>query len=88
MGLSDSDEGFLSIAKKSGATLLSPTYQLVTPEEVAAAHKAGLPVVPWTANRRLAETRRRPCRRDNLARPGSPHRMATIKKLRKWIKFA
>jgi glycerophosphoryl diester phosphodiesterase len=41
---------FLEIAKESGAQILSPNYHLVTPEQVAAAHAAGLQVVPWTPN--------------------------------------
>lgn len=51
MGLSDPDKGFVSIGKKSGATLLSPAYQLVTADQVIAAHAAGFPVVPWTADK-------------------------------------
>lgn len=50
MGLSDPDKGFVSVARKSQATLLSPAHQLVTPAEVKPAHAAGFPVVPWTAN--------------------------------------
>ena len=38
------------IAKEAGATIVSPQYRLVTKEQVEAAHKAGLQVVPWTAN--------------------------------------
>jgi glycerophosphoryl diester phosphodiesterase len=30
---------------------VSPYYKLVTKEQVDAAHKAGLQVVPWTANK-------------------------------------
>jgi glycerophosphoryl diester phosphodiesterase len=33
------------------ATVLSPQYQLVTPDRVAKAHSAGLLVVPWTVNK-------------------------------------
>ncbi len=50
MGITDPDKDFVSLAKKSQATLLSPAFQLVTPEAVKAAHDAGFPVVPWTAN--------------------------------------
>jgi len=32
------------------AQIVSPDYHLVTPEKVAAAHRAGLKIVPWTAN--------------------------------------
>ena len=42
---------FVEIAKEAGATIISPEYHLVTPEQVAAAHSAGLTVVPWTANK-------------------------------------
>ncbi|MBM3783456.1 MAG: glycerophosphodiester phosphodiesterase [Acidobacteria bacterium] len=41
---------YLEIAKESGAGILSPHFSTVTPEKVAAAHNAGLTVVPWTAN--------------------------------------
>jgi glycerophosphoryl diester phosphodiesterase len=60
MGLSDPDKSFAHIAKISGADILSPDVSLITPEEVAAAHKLGLQVAPYTANtpkewRRLAD---------------------------------
>jgi glycerophosphoryl diester phosphodiesterase len=45
------DRDFVSIAKEADAPIVSPAYRLVTPEKVAAAHAAGLQVVPWTANR-------------------------------------
>ena len=41
---------FVTIAREGQATIISPNYELVTPEKVAAAHAAGLQVVPWTAN--------------------------------------
>jgi glycerophosphoryl diester phosphodiesterase len=41
---------FATIAKEAEANIISPHYRLVTPEKTAAAHKAGLQVVPWTAN--------------------------------------
>ena len=37
-------------AREAGAQIVSPQYRTVKPEEVAAAHQAGLQVVPWTAN--------------------------------------
>ncbi len=43
-------KSFVEIAKEAGATIISPEYHLVTPEQVKAAHDAGLVVVPWTAN--------------------------------------
>jgi glycerophosphoryl diester phosphodiesterase len=42
---------FVEIAKEADAGLISPHYSLVTKEQVATAHKAGLEVVPWTANK-------------------------------------
>ena len=41
---------FVEIAREAEAGIVSPEYSLVTKEQVAAAHKAGLKVVPWTAN--------------------------------------
>jgi glycerophosphoryl diester phosphodiesterase len=44
---------FPAIAKEAGhAEIVSPELRLVTPAKVAAAHAAGLQVVPWTANAR------------------------------------
>jgi glycerophosphoryl diester phosphodiesterase len=42
--------GFDSIGAEAQANIVSPQYALVTPSKVAAAHKAGYKVVPWTAN--------------------------------------
>jgi glycerophosphoryl diester phosphodiesterase len=47
----DASRDFVSIAKEAGATVISPYYPQVTPEKVAAAHAAGVEVVPWTANK-------------------------------------
>ncbi len=44
------DRDFVSIAHQAGANMVSPQFKLVTPENVRAAHDAGLQVVPWTAN--------------------------------------
>ena len=41
---------FVAIAREAGAGIVSPEMALVTPEQVRAAHQAGLQVVPWTAN--------------------------------------
>ncbi len=41
---------FVELAREAGAGIVSPHYKLVTPEKVAEAHRAGLQVVPWTAN--------------------------------------
>ncbi len=46
----DATRDFVSIAKDAEATVISPYYKQVTPEKVAAAHAAGLEVVPWTVN--------------------------------------
>jgi glycerophosphoryl diester phosphodiesterase len=46
----DANRDFVSIAKEADATVISPAYAQVTPEKVAAAHAAGLEVVPWTVN--------------------------------------
>jgi glycerophosphoryl diester phosphodiesterase len=37
-------------AEAAHAEIVSPEFHLVTPEKVEAAHRAGLQVVPWTAN--------------------------------------
>jgi glycerophosphoryl diester phosphodiesterase len=50
MGITDPDKSFVHIAKISGAGILSPDESLVTPAEVAAAHGAGLQVIPYTVN--------------------------------------
>jgi glycerophosphoryl diester phosphodiesterase len=41
---------FVEIAKEAGAGIVSPEVKLVTKDQVAQAHRAGLQVVPWTAN--------------------------------------
>jgi len=43
---------FAEITKDAAnAEIISPEFKLVSAEKVAAAHRAGLQVVPWTANR-------------------------------------
>ncbi len=37
-------------AEAARAEIVSPEFHLVTPEKVEAAHRAGVQVVPWTAN--------------------------------------
>ena len=39
-----------AIAREADASVISPYYKLVTPEQVRDAHAAGLRVVPWTPN--------------------------------------
>jgi glycerophosphoryl diester phosphodiesterase len=41
---------FVSIAREADAEIVAPQYRLVTPEQVQAAHRAGLQVIPWTVN--------------------------------------
>ena len=50
MGIDEPDKSFANMAKVSGANILSPDASLVTPDEVAVAHKLGLQVVPYTPN--------------------------------------
>ena len=51
MGHTDPTKDFAAIAKLTGAEIISPDFSLVTPEQVAAAHKAGAQVAPYTANK-------------------------------------
>ena len=44
------ERSFVEIASEAGTTIIAPEYVLVTPEQVKAAHAAGLRVIPWTAN--------------------------------------
>ncbi len=46
----ESDLDWAGIAKEFSATMLSPLHALVSPERVAWAHAAGLPVLAWTVN--------------------------------------
>lgn len=41
---------FVEIARTAEAGIIAPLFKLVTPEQVATAHEAGLQVVPWTPN--------------------------------------
>lgn len=40
----------VELAREAGSTIVSPHVRTVRAEEVAEAHRAGLQVVPWTAN--------------------------------------
>ena len=51
MGLTDHNKDFVHVHDLTGAEIISPEASLVTPEAVAAAHKAGMQVVPWTVNK-------------------------------------
>ena len=49
----DEDEklgDFVTVARSAGAQIIAPEAKMVTPARVAAAHQAGLQVIPWTAN--------------------------------------
>lgn len=46
----DGRRPFPTIAGEAKADIISPEFSLVTPEKVDAAHRAGLQVVPWTAD--------------------------------------
>jgi glycerophosphoryl diester phosphodiesterase len=50
MGHSDPTKDFAAIAKETGAEIISPDSAMITPEQVAAAHKAGTQVAPWNPN--------------------------------------
>ncbi len=41
---------FASITHDASTQMMSPHFKLVTASKTAAAHAAGIPVVPWTAN--------------------------------------
>ncbi len=41
---------FIEVSRQAQAGIVAPNFSLVTPEKVRAARKAGLQVVPWTAN--------------------------------------
>jgi glycerophosphoryl diester phosphodiesterase len=50
MGHTDPTKDFAAIAKETGAEIISPDWEMVTPEQVAAAHAVGAQVAPWTPN--------------------------------------
>jgi glycerophosphoryl diester phosphodiesterase len=41
---------FVDLAREASANIIAPYFELVTPEQVQAAHAAKLEVIPWTAN--------------------------------------
>jgi glycerophosphoryl diester phosphodiesterase len=51
MGIKDVDKDFVSICHKADATIVMPDFALVTPERVAAAHAAGIQVIPYTVDK-------------------------------------
>jgi glycerophosphoryl diester phosphodiesterase len=58
--IEEGDPDFVAAAREAGADIIAPEFHIVTQENVAAAHAAGIEVVTWTANlpsdwRRLAE---------------------------------
>lgn len=50
IGVKDGNKDFVHIHDITGAEIISPDFQLATPEQVAAAHKINVQVVPYTAN--------------------------------------
>ncbi|MFN7932274.1 MAG: glycerophosphodiester phosphodiesterase [Bryobacteraceae bacterium] len=46
----EKEKDYVRSGRATGAGIVSPHYTLITPENVAAAHLAGMQVVPWTAN--------------------------------------
>jgi glycerophosphoryl diester phosphodiesterase len=42
---------YVEAARRAGAQIAAPEFSLISRESVAEAHRAGLKVVPWTANR-------------------------------------
>ncbi|MDX1983822.1 MAG: glycerophosphodiester phosphodiesterase [Bryobacteraceae bacterium] len=57
---------FVEIAREAKAGIVSPEHKLVTAEQVAKAHQAGLLVVPWTANTAADWDRLIACRVDAI----------------------
>jgi glycerophosphoryl diester phosphodiesterase len=50
MGFTDKNKDFVHIHDITGAEIVSPDYNLVTAQQVAAAHNVHMQVVPWTVN--------------------------------------
>lgn len=50
MGITDHDKDFVHVHEITGAEIISPEVSLVTPEQVAAAHRIHAQVAPWTAD--------------------------------------
>ena len=48
--LIEGKQDYVQVAQETKADIISPYFPSVTPEKVAAAHKIGVQVVPWTAN--------------------------------------
>ena len=44
-------QDFVSVCRDADCNIISPLFRLVTPDRVAAAHAAGIQVVPWTADK-------------------------------------
>ncbi len=50
MGITDHNKDFVHVHEITGAEIISPEAGLVTPEQVAAAHRIHAQVAPWTAD--------------------------------------
>ncbi len=48
--LIEEDGDFVAIARSAGGGFVAPRHVFVTAAKVRQAHRAGLPVIPWTAN--------------------------------------
>ncbi len=49
-GITDHNKDFAHIYEITGAEIISPEWHLATPEQVAAVHKLGVQVAPWTCD--------------------------------------
>jgi glycerophosphoryl diester phosphodiesterase len=45
------DRGFADIARETGVRIVTPNYQLVTPEKLKEARAAGVQIIPWTVDK-------------------------------------
>ncbi|WP_052690599.1 glycerophosphodiester phosphodiesterase family protein [Pseudarthrobacter chlorophenolicus] len=50
--IDDYDGSLAKAAAAQGYDVISPTFNSVTPEMIAEAHELGVPVIPWTVNKR------------------------------------
>jgi glycerophosphoryl diester phosphodiesterase len=45
------ERGFADIARENDVKIVTPNYQLVTPEKLKEAHAAGVKIIPWTVDK-------------------------------------